>query len=80
MIHGTSGDGTERLAQARGALERGAHRVQIDLTEGRLALKLDPSGQLPRSFIDLNRSVRLLTVVRAGGSARHRCSQRRKVG
>jgi 5-methyltetrahydropteroyltriglutamate--homocysteine methyltransferase len=28
--------------------------VQIDFTEGRLALKVDPSGQLLQSFIDLN--------------------------
>jgi 5-methyltetrahydropteroyltriglutamate--homocysteine methyltransferase len=31
--------------------------VQIDVTEGRLAVKLDPSGQLLRSFIDLNDQV-----------------------
>jgi 5-methyltetrahydropteroyltriglutamate--homocysteine methyltransferase len=28
--------------------------VQIDFTEGRLAMKIDPSGQLLHSFIDLN--------------------------
>jgi 5-methyltetrahydropteroyltriglutamate--homocysteine methyltransferase len=28
--------------------------VQVDFTEGRLAVKLDPSGQLLNSFIDLN--------------------------
>src|SRR4029077_10484490 len=33
---------------------KGAHKVQIDFTEGRLAIKLDPSGQLLHSFIDLN--------------------------
>jgi 5-methyltetrahydropteroyltriglutamate--homocysteine methyltransferase len=32
----------------------GAHKVQIDFTEGRLAVKLDPSGRLLNSFIDLN--------------------------
>src|SRR5688572_30202359 len=32
----------------------GAHKVQIDFTEARLAIKIDPSGQLLRSFIDLN--------------------------
>ena len=28
--------------------------MQIDFTEGRLAIKLDPSGELLSSFIDLN--------------------------
>ena len=32
----------------------GAFKVQVDFTEGRLALKLDPSGALLNSFIDLN--------------------------
>src|SRR6185295_4304735 len=30
------------------------HKVQVDFTEGRLAVKIDPSGQLLHSFIDLN--------------------------
>jgi 5-methyltetrahydropteroyltriglutamate--homocysteine methyltransferase len=47
----------EAAADILGALEGGAHSVQIDFTEGRLALKLDPSGQLLRSFIDLNNRV-----------------------
>ena len=33
---------------------KGAHKVQIDFTEGRLAVKIDPSGHLLHSFIDLN--------------------------
>ena len=41
----------------RGALEAGAAIVQIDFTEARLSLKLDPSGSLLRSFIDLNNQV-----------------------
>ncbi len=41
----------------RGCLERGAHRVQIDFTEGRLSVKLDPSGTLLNTFIDLNNRV-----------------------
>jgi hypothetical protein len=44
----------EAAADIRGALDRGAHSMQIDFTEGRLAVKLDPAGQLLRSFIDLN--------------------------
>ena len=43
----------EATADIRGCLERGAHGVQIDFTEGRLAVKLDPSGQLLQSFISL---------------------------
>jgi 5-methyltetrahydropteroyltriglutamate--homocysteine methyltransferase len=41
----------------RGALDAGADSVQIDFTEGRLSLKLDPSGNLLRSFIALNNQV-----------------------
>src|SRR5262249_5219634 len=44
-------------ADIRGALAAGAHSVQIDFTEGRLSVKLDPSKQLLRSFIDLNNRV-----------------------
>ncbi|MCI0654937.1 MAG: cobalamin-independent methionine synthase II family protein [Methylococcaceae bacterium] len=38
-------------------LAAGAHCVQIDFTEGRLAVKLDPSKALLRQFIDLNNRV-----------------------
>ncbi len=41
----------------RQCLARGAANVQIDFTEGRLAVKLDPSKQLLRSFVDLNARV-----------------------
>ena len=47
----------EAEADIRGALEAGADSVQIDFTEGRLSLKLDPSGGLLRSFIALNNQV-----------------------
>jgi 5-methyltetrahydropteroyltriglutamate--homocysteine methyltransferase len=47
----------ESAADIRGALDTGADSVQIDFTEARLALKLDPSGTLLRSFIDLNNQV-----------------------
>jgi 5-methyltetrahydropteroyltriglutamate--homocysteine methyltransferase len=43
-------------AEIRGCLERGA-TVQIDFTEARLSLKLDPSGGLLESFVDLNNRV-----------------------
>ncbi|GAB3272974.1 cobalamin-independent methionine synthase II family protein [Larkinella harenae] len=41
----------------RRCLEQGAHKVQIDFTEGRLSLKLDPSGGVLRHFIALNNQV-----------------------
>ncbi len=44
----------EHEKEVRGCLERGAHTVQIDFTEARLALKIDASGHLLQSFIDLN--------------------------
>jgi 5-methyltetrahydropteroyltriglutamate--homocysteine methyltransferase len=44
----------EHETEVRRCLEKGAHVVQIDFTEGRLAVKIDPSGQLLNSFIDLN--------------------------
>jgi 5-methyltetrahydropteroyltriglutamate--homocysteine methyltransferase len=47
----------EAEADIRGCLDAGAHSVQIDFTEGRLALKLDPSGGLLRQFVDLNNGV-----------------------
>ena len=47
----------EAAADIRGALNAGAATVQIDFTEGRLSLKLDPSGNLLRSFVELNNQV-----------------------
>jgi methionine synthase II (cobalamin-independent) len=47
----------EAAADIRGVLNQGAYNVQIDFTEGRLAVKLDPSQQLLRAFIDLNNRV-----------------------
>jgi 5-methyltetrahydropteroyltriglutamate--homocysteine methyltransferase len=44
----------EHETEIRRCLEKGAHKVQIDFTEGRLAVKIDPSGNLLNSFIDLN--------------------------
>jgi len=41
----------------RRCLEAGAHAVQIDFTEGRLAVKLDPSKDLLRQFVALNNRV-----------------------
>jgi 5-methyltetrahydropteroyltriglutamate--homocysteine methyltransferase len=47
----------EAAADIRQALEQGADSVQIDFTEARLSLKLDPSGSLLESFIALNNGV-----------------------
>lgn len=47
----------EAEADIRGCLEGGAHNVQIDFTEGRLSVKLDPSKQLLNAFVDLNNRV-----------------------
>src|SRR6476660_3565247 len=47
----------EAEADIRRCLNSDAYNVQIDFTEARLALKLDPSKGLLRSFIDLNNKV-----------------------
>lgn len=44
----------EHEMEIRRCFEKGAHKVQIDFTEGRLAVKLDTSGELLNSFIGLN--------------------------
>jgi 5-methyltetrahydropteroyltriglutamate--homocysteine methyltransferase len=44
-------------ADIRQCLEAGAHAVQMDFTEGRLAVKLDPSKDLLRRFVALNNRV-----------------------
>jgi 5-methyltetrahydropteroyltriglutamate--homocysteine methyltransferase len=45
---------SEHETEIRRCLKKGAHMVQVDFTEGRLAVKIDPSGNLLNSFIDLN--------------------------
>jgi len=47
----------EGVKDIRSCFDAGAHSVQIDFTEGRLALKLDPSGGVLKQFIDLNNAV-----------------------
>jgi 5-methyltetrahydropteroyltriglutamate--homocysteine methyltransferase len=44
----------EHVKEVRACLAKGASKVQIDFTEGRLALKLDPTGELLSRFVDLN--------------------------
>jgi methionine synthase II (cobalamin-independent) len=48
---------TECEGDIRRSLQREAHCVQMDFTEGRLSIKLDPSGQLLRDFVALNNRV-----------------------
>lgn len=59
---------SEHETEIRRCLDKGAHKVQIDFTEGRLAIKIDPSGQLLTSFIDLNN----LALSRFSGDERGR--------
>jgi 5-methyltetrahydropteroyltriglutamate--homocysteine methyltransferase len=58
----------EAAADIRSAFSAGAETVQIDFTEGRLSLKLDPSGGLLKSFVALNN--RVLDRFDAGARAR----------
>jgi len=44
----------EHESEIRSCLRKGADKVQVDFTEGRLAVKIDPTGKLLHSFIDLN--------------------------
>ncbi len=44
----------EHEMEIRGCFAKGAQKVQIDFTEGRFAVKLDPTGNLLNSFIGLN--------------------------
>jgi 5-methyltetrahydropteroyltriglutamate--homocysteine methyltransferase len=65
----------EAEADIRSCLEAGAYNVQIDFTEARLSLKLDPSGGLLRSFVDLNNRVldRFSADERERGIGVHTC-------
>lgn len=47
----------EAEADIRMCLQDGAHTVQIDFTEARLAVKLDPSRGLLKMLVDLNNQV-----------------------
>jgi 5-methyltetrahydropteroyltriglutamate--homocysteine methyltransferase len=47
----------ETETDIRRCLDKGAHNVQIDFTEGRLSIKLDPSKGVLKSFIGLNNQV-----------------------
>jgi 5-methyltetrahydropteroyltriglutamate--homocysteine methyltransferase len=44
----------EHETEIRRCLQKGAHAVQVDFTEGRFSMKIDPTGGLLHSFIELN--------------------------
>lgn len=48
---------SESVADIRSCFDNGAHNIQVDFTEARLAVKLDPGKGLLRQFIDLNNRV-----------------------
>jgi 5-methyltetrahydropteroyltriglutamate--homocysteine methyltransferase len=58
----------EHEMEIRRCFDMGAYKVQIDFTEGRLAVKLDPTGNLLNSFIGLNN----LALSRFSTAERHR--------
>jgi 5-methyltetrahydropteroyltriglutamate--homocysteine methyltransferase len=58
----------EHETEVRNCLRKGAWKVQVDFTEGRFAVKLDPSGELLHRFIDLNN----LALSRFSGEERRR--------
>jgi 5-methyltetrahydropteroyltriglutamate--homocysteine methyltransferase len=58
----------EHETEVRRCLQKGAYKVQIDFTEGRLAMKVDPTGSLLGDFIDLNN----LALARFSASDRRR--------
>ncbi|MFZ5875820.1 MAG: cobalamin-independent methionine synthase II family protein [Nitrospirota bacterium] len=60
----------EHETDIRRCLAQGASVVQIDFTEGRLSIKLDPSGQVLKNFVDLNNQV----------LSRFSAAERRKIG
>ena len=45
---------SEHEKEIRGCLSKGAAKIQIDFTEARFAMKIDPSGNLLSAFVDLN--------------------------
>src|SRR5688500_10367205 len=58
----------EHETEVRRCLQKGAHKVQIDFTEGRHAVRIDPTGELLHSFIDLNN----LALARFSGEERQK--------
>jgi 5-methyltetrahydropteroyltriglutamate--homocysteine methyltransferase len=64
----------EAETDIRRSLDQGAHSVQVDFTEARLSLKLDPSGGLLRNFVELNNDVlRRFSAEERGRLGVHTC-------
>ena len=64
----------EHVGEVRRCLDAGAHGVQIDFTEGRLAVKLDPSGELLNHFVSLlNTGLEAFTEDERGRLGVHTC-------
>jgi len=65
---------TEHVTEIRRSFAAGAAIVQIDFTEARLAVKLDPSGALLHRFIDLiNLALTRLTAAERSRIGVHTC-------
>ena len=58
----------EHETEVRRCLQKGAYKVQIDFTEGRFALKIDPSGNLLSSFIEHHDETALAALIRRHGT------------
>lgn len=43
----------QHVGEVKRCLDLGAYKVQLDFTEARLSLKLDPTGEMLNSFVDL---------------------------
>jgi 5-methyltetrahydropteroyltriglutamate--homocysteine methyltransferase len=67
---------SEHETEIRRCLKKGAHEVQVDFTEGRLAVKIDPSGLLLNSFIDLNNVAAVAVLARRAQAHRGPCLPR----
>jgi len=64
----------EQVRDIQNCLAAGAENVQIDFTEARLSLKLDPGKGLLHAFIDINNDVlQLLTPEQRGKVGVHSC-------
>ena len=67
----------EHVGEIRRCLQKGAHSVQIDFTEGRLAIELDPTGTLLASFLVLaNLALARLSTEERKQLGVHNCSGR----
>ncbi len=64
----------EHVIEIRRCLRAGAHSVQIDFTEARLAITIDKTGALLASFIDLNNlALSKLTASERSRTGVHTC-------